>query len=119
MNGTLIFVYNADSGAWNGYMDMLHKIISPKTYPCHLCDITYGIFSIRKEWKEFIEQQSIPMRFLHKDEWENEFQSNESLPAIFIEKNGKVEVWIDEQTMKGLDLNGLKSLIEKKLKIAA
>ncbi|MEY4905270.1 MAG: hypothetical protein RLZZ292_3085 [Bacteroidota bacterium] len=65
----LLFVYNADSGKWNAYLDMAHKIFSPSTYPCSLCDITYGIFKIRPEWDEFIQNTSIPFEFLHKDEF--------------------------------------------------
>jgi hypothetical protein len=65
----LLFVYNADSGKWNAYMDMAHKIFSPSTYPCSLCDITYGIFKIRPEWDAFIQNSPIPLEFLHKDEF--------------------------------------------------
>ena len=112
---TLIFVYNANSGKWNGYMDMMHKIFSPKTYPCHLCDITYGIFTIRDSWKTFIDQLEVPLRFLHKDEWETEFDLRDELPAIFKQDEHGVEVWIDRKTMDKLDLEGLKSLIVEKL----
>jgi hypothetical protein len=65
----LIFVYNADSGKWNAYLDMAHKIFSPSTYPCSLCDITYGVFKIRPEWDEFVQKSPIPFDFLHKDEF--------------------------------------------------
>ncbi|MCB0663181.1 MAG: hypothetical protein KDC24_10600 [Saprospiraceae bacterium] len=114
---TLIFVYNANSGKWNGYMDMMHKIFSPKTYPCHLCDITYGIFTIRESWQSFIEKLEVPLRFLHKDEWEAEFDLKDELPAIFKQDEKGVEVWIDRPTMEQLDLEGLKALILKKLEV--
>lgn len=65
----LIFVYNADSGKWNAYLDMAHKVFSPATYPCSLCDLTYGIFNIRPEWDEFVKNAPVPMEFLHKDEF--------------------------------------------------
>ncbi len=65
----LLFVYNADSGKWNAYLDMAHKIFSPSTYPCSLCDITYGIFKIRPEWDNFVQNAPIPFEFLHKDEF--------------------------------------------------
>ena len=65
----LIFVYNADSGKWNAYMDMAHKVFSPATYPCSLCDLTYGIFKIRPEWDDFVKNAPVPMVFLHKDEF--------------------------------------------------
>jgi hypothetical protein len=71
-----IFVYNADSGKWNAYLDMAHKIFSPKTYPCSLCDITYRIFKIRPEWENFIKNTPIPFEFLHKDEFESQYPNS-------------------------------------------
>ena len=38
----LIFIYNAKSGIGNAFIDWAHKIISPKTYDCNLCSITYN-----------------------------------------------------------------------------
>ena len=37
----LIFIYNAKSGFINELVDIPHKIISPETYDCNLCAITY------------------------------------------------------------------------------
>jgi hypothetical protein len=38
----LLFVYNADSGLFNSIAEAAHKIVSPQTYRCDLCRITYG-----------------------------------------------------------------------------
>lgn len=111
----LIFVYNANSGAWAGYMDIMHKLLSPQTYECNLCAITHDTFSINKDWAEFKEIIPIEMSFLHKDEWEEQYQRKDELPAIFIEQNGKISVWIDVPTMNRLDLSELKALIADKL----
>ncbi|WP_232221892.1 hypothetical protein [Methanococcoides burtonii] len=46
---TLIFVYNADSGLINEMKDYVHKIVSPSTYECNLCAITYGNTGIKNE----------------------------------------------------------------------
>ena len=112
----LIFVYNADSGKWNGYLDIAHKIFSPGTYPCNLCAITYGTFSIKEDWAAFKKTLSIPTTFLHKDEWEQQYDFKAQLPAVFLRKEGEISVWIDAQTMDNLDLEGLKNLIEGKLR---
>lgn len=114
---TLIFVYNANSGKWNGYLDMMHKVFSPKTYPCHLCDITYGIFTIRDSWKDFIEELKIPLRFLHKDEWEQEFNLNEPLPAIFKQDDTGLRVWISRSEMESMNLEELQKAIVEKLEL--
>lgn len=44
---TLIFVYNAKSGLISAFGDMVHKIVSPATYPCSLCALTYGAVCAR------------------------------------------------------------------------
>ena len=90
MMNQLVFVYNADGGKWNAAKDTLHKMFSPKTYPCSLCAITYGYFSIEPLWAEFIESLPIAPLFLHKDEWKQQFPGNDNaLPAVFIILNNK------------------------------
>jgi hypothetical protein len=78
----LIFVYNANSGKLNAFMDTLHKKLSPSTYQCNLCQITYGTFTEMPEWKEFRESFPGEMRFLHIDEFEEEFPKEESYPVV-------------------------------------
>ena len=116
MNQELIFVYNANSGKWNAYMDTLHKLFSPKTYACKLCAITHGSFGMKQEWAEFIKDFPIPLRFLHKDEWAEEFNLNEKLPAVFMLKGGHIETFIGAEEMNHFDLEQLKSCIIEKLK---
>jgi hypothetical protein len=82
-NLELIFVYNADTGKWNGYMDIMHKIFSPSTYPCSLCAITYGTFSIKEEWEAFKNTLRLPLTFLHKDEWNQKYNIDGPLPAVY------------------------------------
>ncbi len=43
----LVFVYNANSGLLNALLDMGHKVVSPRTYPCSLCALTYGSLGLR------------------------------------------------------------------------
>jgi hypothetical protein len=114
-NLELIFVYNADTGKWNGYMDIMHKIFSPSTYSCSLCAITYGTFSIKEEWAAFKKTLKIPLTFLHKDEWKEQYTIDEPLPAVFLKRNKDITVWIDALTMDKLDLDQLKALITEKL----
>lgn len=78
MQKSLIFVYNADSSIFSQITDYAHKIISPKTYACNLCKITYGNLGEKKEWKEFIKSLNIPVRFLHRDEFKKEFPDNKT-----------------------------------------
>jgi hypothetical protein len=82
----LIFVYNADSGKWNAYLDVAHKLFSPDTYPCSLCDLTYGIFKIRPEWDDFVKKSPIPLEFLHKDEFQTQYPQFKDLPLPVVLK---------------------------------
>jgi hypothetical protein len=79
----LVFVYNANSGKLNGYLDIAHKIFSPQTYPCSLCDITHGVFKEHEKWKNFRQNVKTPMEFLHLDEFKKEYASKFSSKFTF------------------------------------
>jgi len=67
----LIFIYNANSGLASAALDSLHKVFSPGTYKCDLCKVTYGLKSMKPEWKEYVKSLSesgFEISFLHKDE---------------------------------------------------
>ncbi|GAB2467001.1 hypothetical protein GCM10011375_32120 [Hymenobacter qilianensis] len=89
----LLFVYNADAGLANALLDTAHKIFSPRTYACSLCGITYSLTSMRAEWKEFLQALPVEARFLHRDEFQQQFpaHSKQELPAVFWE-NGSHEL---------------------------
>ncbi|MDE3183394.1 MAG: hypothetical protein KGM16_08250 [Bacteroidota bacterium] len=65
----LLFVYNAGSDFFSSLTDMAHKTFSPSTYQCHLCTLTFGKFSIKKEWKSFIDSLAIKSVFLYKNQF--------------------------------------------------
>ena len=76
----LIFVYNANSGKLNAWLDSAHKIVSPSTYDCQLCDLTYGVFKENVEWVRFRESELITnnvrqLEFLHINEFEKNYKS--------------------------------------------
>lgn len=96
----LILVYNADSGLFNILKDGLHKAISPSTYQCNLCALTYGSIRMKDEWKDFIEKLKIPHQFLHRDEFMKKLETHPhnieeiSFPAIFIRRDEKISLFI-------------------------
>ena len=114
---SLIFVYNADSGIFNLIGDMVHKIISPSTYQCDLCKITYGITNEKEGWKNYI--SSLPYRviFLHKDEFEKQYPNvKEKLPAVFENSKGKLRLVISSDKInKCKNLSDLKKLVNSRL----
>jgi hypothetical protein len=110
-NTSLLFVYNADSGLWNGALDVMHKVFSPNTYACNLCGITYGALSVKKEWAEFIKMLPLITEFLHRDEWLKEFKREDDLPAVFIQNGDEVRSFISAEEMNKLSLKELKSRV--------
>ena len=108
----LIFIYNANSGTINGLLDSAHKVLSPKTYDCKLCDITFGVFSEKEEWKDFRETSAIEMVFLHKDEFLKQYRSKwlpkYNFPIILSEEKHGLEIFMttealnEQETTSGL-----------------
>lgn len=112
----LIFVYNANSSLFALGTDYVHKIISPQTYQCDLCKITYGNLGMRKEWKEFIQKLPITVQFLHKDEFiKNYLQfTHFSFPAVFRGEGSISQLITAEEINKQRTLTDLKNLVQAK-----
>ncbi|MEN9672711.1 MAG: hypothetical protein RL553_976, partial [Planctomycetota bacterium] len=117
-NSGLVFVYNADRGFFNLMADISHKMLFPNTYPCNLCALTHGSFSMRKEWREFLTKIKPPLTFMHRDEFRKEFKLEDDLPAIYIKdlRTEELRPFIDAPTLKTLTgLEDLKHMISDKL----
>ncbi|MEL6973972.1 MAG: GTPase [Bacteroidota bacterium] len=102
----LIFVYNADSGKKNAVLDSLHKVFSPATYDCNLCDITYGVVGENKTWKRFRKESQNPMEFLHRDEFQktyaSKFRYKFDFPIVLVEGEHGLEVLISAKELNSL-----------------
>ena len=102
----LLFVYNATSGVANALLDSVHKVVSPSTYQCNLCDITFGLVSENKAWKQFRESSDIKMVFLHKDEFLKAYRSKwlpkYEFPIVLIEEENGFEVYITSEVINSL-----------------
>lgn len=96
MKKKLIFVYNADSSLFNQVGDFFHKIVSPKTYQCNLCGLTYSGVSMKSDWKDFIKSLSIKSEFLHKDEFSKTYPefTDSQFPTVFIKTNKSITSFI-------------------------
>lgn len=69
MEQKLLFVYNAETGLFNRLTDFAHKIVSPGTYACSLCALTYGKFTMKQEWAEYIKRLPMEVEFVYRNEW--------------------------------------------------
>lgn len=110
----LIFVYNADSGFANALMDIGHKVISPDTYQCNLCGLTFGVFSEQKKWKQFREESDTQMEFLHRDEFERKYNQQFEYPIVF-KQDQDLEIAISKTDLESIPT--LDRLIEQIRKI--
>ena len=87
---SLLFVYNANSGKLNTLFDIGHKLISPSTYRCHLCELTHDTFSENNIWREFRDHSNIAMEFYHKDEFESVFPTFKTDYPVILKKTRNV-----------------------------
>jgi hypothetical protein len=116
-NSSLLFVYNADTGLFSVVTDYAHKILSPKTYPCNLCAITYGSMGMNKKWEEFIANLSFPVEFLHRDEFVKHYDFKDTqLPAAFLKKGDTITILIThDEINKCTTIEELMDLLTGKL----
>ena len=115
----LLFVYNADGGPLAGLKDVFHKILSPATYPCSLCAITYGAASMQPQWRAFIKALPVPVEFLHRDEFIRDYPqwARHPLPAAFaVDERGVLTPFIGAAELATADLNGLMELVRQRLR---
>jgi|TARA_B100000787_G_scaffold163728_1_gene145675 hypothetical protein len=98
-----ILIYNAKGGKLNSTLDLIHKYMSPSTYKCNLCKVTFGI-TMKKKWKNFINSTQHSFTFLHKEDLKNnnleKFKNN--LPVCIEKRNENYFVMIDSNEMKKL-----------------
>lgn len=115
----LIFVYNADSGLVNTLIDVVHKTVSPKTYACNLCGLTYASVSMKKAWKRFISSLDLPVEFLHRDQLSDHYGvEGVDLPAVFLHAEGSTTVWIDAEALNACHtLDELIRLVQGRLAV--
>ncbi|MBM1108114.1 GTPase [Aurantibacter crassamenti] len=116
----LIFVYNADTGLRNQLIDGAHKILSPSTYECKLCAITFGAFTENTTWKNFRKASATEMEFLHKNEfgkqYASKFKHNFTFPIVLAETDNGLEVIIQSEELNTLvDANSLINLLSKRI----
>lgn len=110
---SLLFVYAGDSGAVNGLVHYVHKIVSPSTYECHLCALTDGPLGRRKAWSRALAELAPDATFLHRDELIRRYGADQPpLPAVFTLRNGYPELLIAKAEIDACaDLDALIALL--------
>ena len=113
----LIFVYNANAGIAAGIMDSIHKTISPATYPCSLCAITYGAVRMDPRWKAWLKAQPFKSVFYHRPDFRAAYPDIVAeLPTIFVERDGRLEILVcANEFADAATVDKLIALIEQRL----
>ena len=94
--------------------DFATKLLTPDEYDCNLCGLTYGLVSMKKPWKEFIDQLDAEVVFLHKDEFSQQYPHYETeFPVVLREQNGSVQKVLPADSINQLkSLDELESVVE-------
>jgi hypothetical protein len=116
----LLFVYNAESGSGNALLDGMHKVLRPQTYPCALCSLTHGVFTQKKQWRDFVRSLDIAPIFLHKDQFVRAYRSKwlpkYDYPVVLAIEGGELKPFATRQTIEGIkDVEGLIALVQDRL----
>lgn len=111
-----VFVYNAQSGRLHGLMDAAHKLLSPSTYACKLCALTYGVWSENDSWKTFRESFPVPLEFLHIDEFKQTYPDvsqkfNEFPFVLTLQADAGWNIYISREEFEKME--DLAALIDK------
>ena len=98
-------------------MDLLHKSVSPKTYPCKLCQITYSGATMNKLWKNYVASLGIPSIFMHRNEFEAAYPDQKmKYPAVLLKAGGTFRTVLSAEDFNKLkDLSDLMKVLQDKL----
>jgi len=120
MTARLIFVYNANAGIAAGIMDSIHKTLSPATYECSLCVITYGAFSMDRKWRAWLKELPFETAFYHRPDFRAAFPAlaETQLPAVLIERVNGLSVLLGPDAIAAAEsVDGLIMALEQALKL--
>lgn len=116
MSETLVFVYNADSGKLNTALDIAHKLLSPSTYNCQLCQITHDVFKEKAAWADFRESANENLIFLHRDEFERQYHRQDKYPVVMRLTNDGLQTLLSHKDISEIDdTDGLIAGLQEKL----
>jgi hypothetical protein len=78
----LLFVFSADSGSFNAFLDSARKLLRINVWT--LCSITHGLAGEKSEWRECKEEIGLPVDYIHRDEISGELKGivGDRLPCI-------------------------------------
>lgn len=87
----IVLVYNAWSGIYPAVADFINKEFFPASYPCNLCYQTFGTFSMKEEWRLYLDSLPYKKTELHIDNFKRRYKPvNMELPVILLANENNV-----------------------------
>ena len=113
----LVFVYNEDGTPGALLMGLVHRLVAPETYPCRLCDLTYGRLVKKKEWRDFVGRLPLPSRFHLRSTFLRRFpsQADGRFPAVLVEASDGTLV----ELVSAAEIDAVRNLDELKELVTA
>jgi hypothetical protein len=114
----LVIVYNAEAGIVAGVMDSVHKLVSPATYPCQLCAVTYGLATMKREWRAFLDGLGMELVFHHRPDFRAAYPETADwpLPLVAVEQDGALTPLVDADDFRAIpDLASLIRVVRERL----
>ena len=114
----LVIVYNANAGLMAGAMDSLHKLFAPASYSCKLCALTYGLVSMRGEWRRFLDGLGVETIFHHRPDFRTAYPAAADwpLPLIAVADESGMRQLVSAADFDGIaDLPALMALVRERL----
>ena len=118
----LHFVYNVELTPSALVADFIHRLRDPATYPCRLCDLTYGRFVKKPSWSLFVRKLPVDSIFYTKDEFARKYPGvREEAPFVLAERTPEeFEPFLSSDELAALrSLDELQSEIARRLEMAA
>lgn len=118
MSKILIFAYNVDSSFWAKGQDYIFSKLRLNKNSCHLRHLTFGLFSMKKPWRKFLQFLPYQKEFLYRNNFNQAYPifKNVPLPAIFIKQNGDLKLLVGPEEIAGQNnLSTLKKILKNKL----
>jgi hypothetical protein len=115
----LHFVYNVEGTPKALLKDFMHRLRDPESYPCKLCDLTYGRFVKKPRWQFFIWSLPVKSVFYTRDRFVRKYPKlkNQRYPAVLAESGGRLHVFITRNELRTLNsLEQFETLLEERLR---
>lgn len=96
----LIFVFSADAGALNAFLDSAKKVLRIKG--CTLCTITHGLAGEKSEWRDCKEELGVPIDYVHRDEVSPELQRvvGNHLPCVVAQTGNELVLLLGPEVLE-------------------